>query len=178
MKKLIFIYDSLMKPNIQKLTHIPLNFLSYGYIRAKMYWFNDDKQRRYFVVPPVKKEHSRQYNTYVFGGLYLMDDFEEHKGALYSFYNCSFGFTNFLNPTDMYIPSVMGVVPVSFTSLEEFDNCKYERSDMINSLVMVGNQSNQIIQKSINKGRYYRHMRGIDAVSFLASLEKNNGKPS
>lgn len=176
MNRVIFLYDSLMNPKMQELARIPMKFLSYGYIRAKMYWFNDDKRRRYFAVPPIKKEHSRQYNTYIYGGIYIIEDYDEYKNALFAFYNSGYGLTNVITDMDMYVPVTTKVTPISFTSLEEFDKCLYKTSTPIRIMTMFGNEVNPTIQKSITKGGYYRHMRGIDAVSFLASLEKQNGR--
>lgn len=175
-RKIIFLYDSLMNPNTQQLVRIPLHFLSYGYIRAKMYWLNDDKKRRYFAVPLTKQVHCREYNTYIFGALYLMTDYDEYKNALFSFYNSSLEYYNYIQDTDLYVPVICAVTPIEFSSLKDFDVCKYEKFDKLNAMTMMGNQFNDKVRKSIDKGRYYRYNRGIDVPSFLTSLEKHNGR--
>ena len=116
-----------------------------------MYFLNDDKKKRYFVIPPVSKPHSRQYNIHVYGGIYLMSDFEEYSNALYSFYNCSFKYVNKITEQDLYIPSLYSIKPIKFNTLDDIDNCTYSKLDNIEGLVMLGNQNNQLVKNQLIK---------------------------
>lgn len=171
-QKVLFLYDEMMTKSVQELTHIPIKFLSFGYIRAKMYWLNDTKKRRYFATPPVSKFKSRLYNTFIYGGVFVINDFPEYERSLYSYYNSSISFTGEIMQEDLYYPENYQITPITFNSIKEFENCTYKSLDTIEGLVMLGHLSNPKVKNSVTKN-YYRHNVGIDVPSFLTMLKEH-----
>jgi hypothetical protein len=174
--KVIFLYDELMTKEKQSLLRLPLKFLSYGYVRGKMYWLNDDKKRRYFVIPPQSEQHRSQWNTFVYGGIFVMNDFDEYERALYSYYNSSIPYVGEIMQEDLYYPKICTVTPIAFSTLQELEECRYQSLSDVDMLVMLANESNQKVQNSLKHGRYYRRNSGIDVPNFLTMvMENQNG---
>ena len=169
--KLVFLYDKLMTKKEQELVRLPIKFLSYGYIRAKMYWVNDGKRRRYFCVAPEPKPHVAHRNTHVYGGLFVINDFEEYQQAFYSYYNSSIPYTGNIMQEDLYVPSTFDATPIRFRTMEEFELCKYERLGSASALVFLGNKENEKIKHSLAR-KYYRHTTGIDVPNFLQMIKE------
>ena len=80
--KLIFLYDELMTKEYQEILRLPLKLVSLGLINAKLYFYNDTKIRRKFIIP-----NEKQSSSVVFGGLFLLKDYNEYKFHIHSFYN-------------------------------------------------------------------------------------------
>lgn len=157
----------------QSLLRLPMKFLSYGYVRGKMYWLNDDKKRRYFVIPPETVQHKRQWNTFVYGGIFVMNDFEEYERAMNSYYNSSISYTGEIMQGDLFYLQKLPVTPIVFRSLQELEECRYQSLDEVSAFIYLANQENSKVQNSLKRGRYYRRSSGIDVPNFLTMVMEN-----
>lgn len=166
MDKLIFIYDNLMTKGEQALTEIPLEFISCGQIPARMRWVNDTKKRRLFIVP------NKSYATrVVYGGIFLLKEYEHHAHKLHSYYHNSMPFAEKTLVEDLYELTVLPVRPIRTTSLLGLSKGKYEVGEPVECNVFIANQKNKRIQNSLKK-RYYEH-RNIHVPSFLQMIKEN-----
>lgn len=154
--------------------HLPIRLLSYGYVKGKMYWLNDDKRRRYFVVPPESKESKRQFNTFIYGGIFVINDFKEYERAVNSYYNSSISYCGSFMQEDLYISQKLPVVPIRFNSIQELEECRYTSLDTIEGIVYLGNVKNVKVQNSLKRGSYYRRASGIDVPNFLTMIKECN----
>lgn len=157
----------------QSLLRLPMKFLSYGYVRGKMYWLNDDKKRRYFVIPPETVQYKRQWNTFVYGGIFVMNDFEEYERAMNSYYNSSISYTGEIMQGDLFYLQKLPVTPIVFRSLQELEECRYQSLDEVSAFIYLANQENSKVQNSLKRGRYYRRSSGIDVPNFLTMVMEN-----
>ena len=167
MKKLIFLYDSMMTKEVQKTLGLNIKFVSLGYIHAKMYFFNDGKRRRYFCV--------NGNGRCVYGLIGIIDDYEEYKNAIFSFYYSTASYINKELPSDVYIQTKVKATPMRFNSINELEKCKtIKELNPIECIAFFGNPANERVIHSIDKSKYYRRNNGIDVVSYLKLLNERN----
>lgn len=168
--QIVFLYDSLMTHSDQRILRLPIRFLSFGRLQASLYWLYD-KGRRYYVLPPNNKFKSRIHRSFVYGGIFVINDFEEYNRAFYSYYNCSIPYTDEVMQEDLFIPRSFIVEPIAFNSLEQIKNCSCHRLDKIKALVMFGNEDNKRIEHNM-KDKHHKHTLGIDMPNFLTMIKE------
>lgn len=169
MSKLLFLYDKLMTKAEQKKLGVEIQFICYGVVSAKLYFFNDDKKKRLFI-DPVKGGSTEL----VYGGIFEVKEYSIYEHKLHSYYNSSVPFTGFSFQEDMFIPETIRVKPIIFSSLKEIEKCTYQRLQDIECFVFVGNLQNKKIRWSVKRGKYYR-VHSVDANSFVKMIGENNG---
>lgn len=169
MSNLFFLYDRLMTKAEQKKIGVSATFIAYGVISAKLYFFNDDKKKRLFI-DPVKGGST----DLVYGGIFKIEELSIYEHKLHSYYNNLLPFTGFTFQEDIFVPEVIQVKPIIFSSLKEIEKCAYQRLQNIECSVFVGNLQNKKIKNSIKRGRYYRR-HSVDANSFITMIGDNNG---
>jgi hypothetical protein len=158
-----------MTEDEQKKVRLDLEFIGYGVVNAKLYFFNDDKKKRLFINP-VKGGSTEL----VYGGIFKLNDYAVNEHKLHSYYNSSVPFTGYSFLEDIFIPQTIEVKPILFTSLKEIELCTYQRLQGIECLCFVGNPQNKKVKNSIKRGRYYR-IRSVDARSFIRLVGEKNG---
>jgi len=164
--KLLFIYDNLMTVDEQVLAEIPLEFLSLGQMQGRLRWFNDTKKRRLFAVP------NNGYSTKViYGGIFLLKEYEHFMHKLHSYYHNSFPYTNRTIREDMYVLTPVSVRPLKISSLSGLAKGEYEVGEAIMCETFIGNTMNPQIKNSMKK-RYYEH-KNIYAPSYLQMVKEN-----
>lgn len=171
MDKLIFIYDKLMTAKEQAITSLDLKFVTYGQIKGKLYFLNDDKKRRHFALP-----HKRNSTKLVYGGIFILKNYEEQQFKLHAYYNNSEVFTGSTYIEDLFTLETIMVTPIKFNSLSDIETGKYEKREGIECECFIGNLPNKKIQNSVRRGRYYR-VNNVDAKSFIQMIkdrDKNN----
>jgi len=164
--KLLFIYDDLMTGEEQAMTKIPLVFLSFGQMQGRMRFINDTKKRRYFVTPNYGRS-----TKVVFGGIFLLKDYEFYEHKLHSYYNNSLPYAGKTMKEDLYDFAVVKARQISMTSLKNLADGRYEVGNVIECFTFVGNQENSRIQHSMSK-RYYK-CRNICKIPFVKMVEEN-----
>lgn len=165
MDKLIFIYDKLMTAKEQAIASLDLKFVTYGQIRGKLYFLNDDKRRRVFAVP-----HKGNSTKLVYGGLFILKNYEEQQYKLHAYYNNSEVFTGFTYKEDLFGLESVTVTPIRFNSLSDIESGRYEKKDAVECECFMGNLPNKKIQNSIQRGRYYR-VNNVDAKNFIQMVK-------
>lgn len=165
MDKILFIYDKLMTAKEHDIVSLDLDFIAYGQIRGKLYFLNDDKKKRMFAVP--SKGNSTKL---VYGGIFLLKNYEEQKYKLHSYYNNSEAFTDTTFIEDLFEICEIDVTPIKFDCLSSIENGRYEKGKIIKCETFVGNTYNSKIKNSIKRGRYYR-VQNVDAKSFIQMIK-------
>ena len=169
MSKLLFLYDKLMTEDEQKKLRLDLDFVGYGEVNAKLYFFNDDKKKRLFINP-VKGGSTEL----VYGGIFRLDDYSVNQHKLHSYYNSSVPFAGYSFREDIFVPQIIEVKPIIFSDLRDIEKCIYGRLKSIECLSFVGNLQNKKIKNSISRGRYYR-VHSVDARNFIKLVGEKNG---
>ena len=162
--KLIFLYDELMTKEYQEVLRLPLKLVSLGLINAKLYFYNDTKIRRKFIIP-----NEKQSSSIVFGGLFLLKDYNEYKFHIHSFYNNEAMLeTSFIE--DFYVLSRVQVTPIKAKTYEDLLRSNIEYLDRLECEAFIGNLNNKKILHSITH-RHYK-MGAMDTQNFKQLLKE------
>lgn len=152
-----------MNPDMYKEMHLPLEFISFGIIEAKMYTHHG--RNKTFIVKPTTR---RWGNSVCYGALFLCDDYDFYSRILDAYNICSMStlFRNHKNDLHHRIEDF--ITPIHFDSLEEFVSLRYKESEPILAQIYVGNTKHP---KIINRIKYrhqvsYRINSGIDGKNF------------
>lgn len=145
---LVFIYDKLQTKEEQEKAGLKLHPVMFGQTQAKQFFVNDSKQKRTFIIPSKK-------NSFIYGVIYLVQDYEEQKHKLHSYYYNSKPFTEQEMKEDLYSFKKIKVTPISFGSLKDIEHCTYDKGEELDCYCFVGNLNNKKIKHSVEK-RYYR----------------------
>lgn len=162
--KLIFLYDELMTKEYQEVLRLPLKLVSLGLINAKLYFYNDTKQRRKFIIP-----NEKQSSSIVFGGLFLLENYNEYKLHIHSFYNNEAILeASFIE--DFYKLSPVQVTPIKAKTYEDLLRSNIEYLDRLECEAFIGNLNNKKILHSITH-RHYK-MGAMDTQNFKQLLKE------
>lgn len=162
--KIIFLYDELMTNEYQEIMRLPLTFLSLGLIHGKLYFFNDSKKIRKFVIP---KDNS---SAIVFGGLFVLKDYEDYKLHLHSFYNSTSALLDKPHKEDSFIFSPLNIYPIKAPSYNDLLRSNIEYLPEILCEGFIGNIENEKIKRSITH-RYYK-LGVMDKENFKTLLKE------
>lgn len=162
--KLIFLYDELMTKEYQEVLRLPLKLVSLGLINAKLYFYNDTKRRRKFIIP-----NEKQSSSIVFGGLFLLKNYDEYKFHIHSFYNNEAILeASFIE--DFYKLSPVQVTPIKAKTYEDLLKSNIEYLDRLECEAFIGNLNNKKILHSITH-RHYK-MGAMDTQNFKQLLKE------
>lgn len=170
MDKLIFVYDKLMTAEERKLVNLKMEFISYGLIKAKLYFFNDDKRKRLFAIP-VKGVSTKL----VYGGIFLLKNYEEWQYKLHAYYNSLQPFIGASFKEDLFIPMSVKAIPIKFKSLRDIEMNDYVKLPEVECEIFAGNPINEKVKRSVKRGRYYR-INNVDVNSFIKMIKETQKK--
>lgn len=169
MKQLIFLYDKTMNKNYRNKLLLPIHFISYGYIPAKMYHYKEHKD----TLIAIDNNHvSRKWgNDKVFGGVFLLDYYNVTIRTLDGLYACSKARLNNNNKNDLMHRVKTSVTLITFNDLEELTVMKYKEREQVLADTYLGNPNHEWIKHRIKMQRY-RVIDGIDKVHFKKMFEQ------
>ena len=150
-----------------------LEFVSYGLTQGTMFKVYDSIKQRYMYVPPSAK--SRR-TSLVYGGIFVINDYELCKVGLHSYYNNSMPFMGKTIHEDLYDLKNIQCTPIKVTTLMDIQNRTYKQGERMECLSFIGNTQN--VKVSGNMKKYYcRVPSGLDLKNILLlSKEINNGR--
>lgn len=160
MNQLIFLYDDLMLKEIQKKLNVKLQFLSAGVINAKRYRLNDTKHYREFIIP-------KHTTNLIYGGIFLVRNYDENKYKLHAWHNNSIPFTNQTMKEDLYDCQILKITPIKFKDTVNTCVC----GECISAICFIGNINNKQVKHSINKP-YWKIIRN-DFDRFYKMVSEN-----
>ena len=135
-----------------------------------MYWMKDRQSRRYFVLPPQNKFRKRKSYAYVYGGIFVINDFQDFERTLYSFCNCSIAYTGVVLQEDLFEPLFYPIEPIVFKSIYEIETGTYTVLNEVKGIVMFANQNAKRVEHAMSHVRH-QHPIGIDVASFLTMIK-------
>lgn len=178
MKNLVFLYDILLDGKYRRETQLPLTFISYAFINAKMYHYYEHRYGpiRSNLIAVENDAVSRRWgNDKVFGGIFLLDYFNVTIRDLDGLYSCSKSRINKNNRNDLMHRKVIETTPIQFKSLDELSRHKYKRLEIIKTHAYLGNPFHRWISHRIKMERY-RVIDGVDKKHFKMLFEQEGGE--
>jgi len=166
MNNLIFISNDLMVKKTQHTLKIPLTFVSYGYMKGKMYKHFRSKDT--FVLPSIKPWNG----NIVYGCVFLLQD-KEYFDLLDAYHGCSLSRLNRNHSLDLHHRIISTIVPISFESLSSLGRLKYTERSEITCQNYIGNVMHPNIKRRTNKTHSYRITDGINKDLFTTAWYEN-----
>ena len=164
MKKLFFLYDKLITNQEQTNSRLPFEFVSFAQLNSKMYWLSDGKRRRVFTVPP-----KRMTTNLIYGGLFVLKDYEHNRHKLHSYYNNSMPYTGGTMIEDLYDLVNVRVTPIKFSSLKNIVDNVYVKGEAVECSSFFGNLVNKDVCYCASKP--YHRQKGVDMNNFIRLIK-------
>ena len=154
---LIFLYSELLSPEVYNSLRLPLEFISFGIVDAKMYrHFNNDSV---FILP--EDDTKAWGNTKVYGALFVCRDFDFYINILDAYHACSMDKLRRNHIRDIHHRSVVDVSPIYFDTLDELSRLKYREGISIGATTYYGNINHPKIKQRFGTTKSYRIVDGI-----------------
>lgn len=138
---------------------INAKFISFALIEARRMYYSVRQDRHVTLVSAKKR-------NYVYGALFLLD-YETNRYKLHSYHFNAGAFTGTQSKEDINILKKKFAIPISFKSLTELQNSKYEILKQVECFVFVGNEKNKHIKRAIKNRNGGRDVRNIDKKNFI-----------
>lgn len=169
MNNIVFLSNELVNPQVQRVMKLPIDFISFGIIKGRMY--SQHKHNGSFVLPvDVKKKWG---NEVVYGGIFLCKEFEFYARILDAYHACSLTALLCNHILDINHRVMIDVQPIYFSSLEELGRLKYREGEKVKMHGYMGNPNHPRIIKRINdKKNSYRIIDGVDIKNFKQLWEE------
>lgn len=176
-KQLIFLYDRVMDKTYRNKLMLPLHFISYGYINAKLYEYNEyyKHYKRTVIAVPNDAVKRKWGNDKVFGGIFLLDYYSVTIRTLDGLYGCSKARLGQNNRNDLMHRVSLPINTIEFNSLDELGRGIYVTKDTFIGEVYLGNIEHHLIRKRIETKRH-RIIYGIDTKHFKKMYIQEGGE--
>ena len=146
-----------------------MEFISFAMVEAKMY--TQFRSKGTFITN-ITRDWG---NSVVYGGLFLLHDFDFYIRLVDAYNNCSLTTLRKNHKNDMQHRIVQEVVPIKFKNLDELERLKYQEREPLKAHMYVGNPNHPKIDKRTKSFISYRIIDGVDKEYFL-QLYKGLGK--
>lgn len=166
--KLIFIGNELLDPSRKKQLALPLEFISYGFVKGKLYkhFMNDGT----FLL-----QYGKAWgNDVVYGGIFALNDYDFYIRLLDSYHQCSMSALGRNHSRDVHHRKAHQATPISFTTIDELCSLKYRERSPVEVQVYLGNPNHPKINQRLNKTVSYRITDGIDRKFIQLFREEAN----
>jgi len=136
--------------------NLPLEFISYGFVEAKLYkhFMNNGT----FIL-----SYGKQWgNSVVYGAIFSLSDADFYIRLLDSYHQCSMSVLGRNHSRDVHHRISNTATPINFATIDDLERLKYrERSD-IDVQFYTGNINHPKINQRLNKTVSYRILNGVD----------------
>lgn len=163
-------YNDLLNPEKRNKLLLPLTFVTFAYIHAKMYSY------RHNVISVRNHDVVRTWgNDIVYGGLYVLDNYEFYIRALDAYHSCSLSriFSNHIN--DVQHREETRATPIVFSKFNDFVTLKYSEKDTIMCYTYFGNIQHEYIISRIKAKNSYRITDGVSLDDFYKQYKTMGG---
>lgn len=162
MNRLLFLYNELCSPHVQQELRIPLQFVSFAYVKGKMY--KHFRNQSNFALPlGVNKNWG---NTCVYGGIFLINDSEFYVRILDAYHTCSLSTLYTNHKRDIHHRQNVFATPISFPDLDSLGRLMYHEITELECDVYFGNPNHAKIRQRLEVNDSYRIIDGVDKRHF------------
>lgn len=165
MPKLIFLYNELLDADLQAELRLPLQFVAFAHIDAKMYTHYG--RQSVFAVP---YDHMGVWgNTKVYGALFVCKDMDFYIETLDAYHVCSRSKLYRNHIKDLHHRIEVEATLIYFDSLDTLARLKYEEGESFEAIAYFGNPYHPKIRirfgkttsKRLNSGIYKRAFKKL-----------------
>ena len=167
MKQIIFLYNYMLADKWQEKSKLPLTFISFGYINAKLYRIEEN----YIAIDSTSKKH-KWNDDKLYGAFYILDSSEYYLRILDGIMGCSLTSLNKNHIMDYMHRKKIEAIPIYFDTITEFAQLLYREKESIQCFAYFGNVQNKLINYKVNNSYRNREKYGFDKVNFINLLNK------
>jgi hypothetical protein len=160
--ELIFLYNELLTPSWQREMKIPLQFITFAFIEARLYthYRNDST----FALRPEKRKWG---SNIVYGAIFTLQDFEFYSRSLDAFHMCSMSTLGRNHIHDIHHRITTDATPIYFRDVHAFSHLKYREGEHVEVQAYMGNPNHpKITQRIQSKKHSHRIITGVDKPHF------------
>lgn len=167
---LIFLSNRLLNPSLYKdEMHLPLEFITYGFIEGKMY-----KHYRYKDTFITINNKVLWGNRVVYGALFFCPDVNFYLQILDAYHSCSLSTLKKNHIKDLHHRHVLNITTIYFDTLEELSKLQYREGEKILAHTYIGNTNHPKIKIRLHdRSNSFRIIDGINANDFKKLYERN-----
>lgn len=168
-KHVLFLSNELMSPIWQREMKLPLEFISFAFVEARMY--RHMRSGKSFIVPvDVKRTWG---NTVAYGGLFVVHDFDYYIRTLDAYHMCSLSTLRRNHDYDLHHRVAVRATPIHFSTLDEFKRHKYKENEETTVSAYIGNLKHPNITQRLHEIRHRgRITSGVDVPHFKELLRE------
>lgn len=167
MSRLIFLYNELINPEVQKQMRLPMEFISFAMVDGKMYTHYSDNG--VFTIPLGNDKDWG--NTKVYGALFLLNDYNYYISILDGYHACSMSNLKRNHKMDLHHRVLTKVTPIYFNSIDDLSRLKYSEGSDIDAIIYVGNLDHSKIYKRFLITQSNRIVDGILPIHYKKLYE-------
>jgi hypothetical protein len=165
---LLFLYNELLNPSRQRELRIPMDFVSFAYIKGNLY--RHFRNESTFILPNAKRVWG---NHMVYGALFHIKDFSFYIELLDRYHQCSLSSLMRNHNFDIHHRESTCATPIHFNTLDEMGRLIYRESEPIQSYVYFGNPNHPKIKQRLGiNNNSYRILDGVDKIYFKKLYEE------
>lgn len=159
---LVFLTNELQSPSRQRDLNLPFEFVSFGHTDGALY--KHYRNQSTFYLP---SDTPLWGNTVVYGGIFLINDFDFYARILDAYHLCSLSTLMRNHPLDTHHRIKRKATPIHFDSQDDFQRLKYREKEPLNVTMYVANPNQPKITKRIQDTKHnYRIVNGVDREHF------------
>jgi hypothetical protein len=154
----------------QEKIELNLQFIACGQMRGNMYWVRDPRKQYIFAV------NRERTSKVVYGGIFLMKDYDLHKHKIHAYYNNSMVYSGETLDVNLYDFTDVLVRPIKISSISDVITNRYSIGKEIECGCFVGNKSNRRMNYNSTKGKRYYKVKRIDKENFIQMIKDRKGE--
>lgn len=168
--KVIFLYDEMLDGEYRKKSKVPLQFISFGFVRGKM--FKTSKSKTPSVIAIQDGDIVRTWgNNKIYGALFAIPEYEYYIKILDAMYGCSKSRININHNMDYAHRVKTEFTPITFDNLDRFSVLDYTRNTPLEVDAYFANTSKDFINGRV-KSKQYRKGSGVLEHAFKSLYEE------
>lgn len=150
--QLLFISNELLSPIKRKEMNLPLEFITFALVEAKMY--KHYRSQTSFILPnPIGTSY---------GALFLLKDPFFYLRVLDAYHSCSLDVLRKNHTLDLHHRITISATPITFDSIDDWERLKYLEHEPIKAQTFIGNLTHPKINQRLVKSNSYRIKDGVD----------------
>lgn len=148
---------------------IPLEFISFGFMKGRLYTHFNHNARTFASNQANKKKWG---NDVVYGGIFVLRDFDFYIRQLDAYHICSLSTLRKNHLHDLHHRVNCDVTPITFSDAEEFCSLRYQEKEPLEICTYLGNPNHPKINQRLHGARPYRIVDGVDAPHFTQLIRE------
>lgn len=170
MSKLVFLYNNLLDKEVRDKLSIPIEFVCFGYIKARLYHFKEN----YIAISNTDLKRKWGHDI-VYGGIFILKEEYFYERILDASLVCSKSALYKNHRLDIMHRHQVPCTPIHFETVEDFAYMRYTEKEEIQVDTYLGNPLNEYVKhRIISPYIRNRELSGLDVYNFVKCCIQQN----